>query len=137
MEFDAVAVDQACQFAGLLGGEVDELQAAEAGAGAGEGLVFGQSADVVNAAATDTRKVKAVRPGPQNVDGPACGCFTVAGCKLKGQAAFADVDQPAADLSAMAENVKRRIPDAVTGVPPLLCFHINPFRGSDFCRILA
>lgn len=52
-----MAVDQVGQFLGLLVGEVDELHAAEAVFGTGEGLVFGQNADVINTATGDTRNV--------------------------------------------------------------------------------
>ncbi|MGD9123153.1 MAG: hypothetical protein PVG59_20910, partial [Desulfobacterales bacterium] len=52
----------------------------------------------------------------------------------KGQPAITDVDQPAGDSVTLAENVKHRIANAVTGELPLLCFHENPFPSSGFCR---
>jgi len=111
---------------GLLVGEVDELEAAEPGFGTGEGAAFGQNADVVNAATGDLRNVKSVRFGPQDVDCQAFGFFSRPRRKLKGQPAFTDVDQLAGDLSAMAEDVELRIPDAVAGMLPLICFHLIP-----------
>ena len=120
-------VDKVCQFLDLCVGEVGELHAAEPALSTGESPAFGQNADVVNAAAGDAREVKSIRSGPQNVDCPAFGHFSGAWFKLKGQPAFADVGQRAADLNAVAEDMELHIPDAVTRVLALLCFHVDPF----------
>ena len=53
-EFDAVAVNQVGQFLYLIVGKVDELHAAEAVCGAGEGPAFAQVSDVINGAAVDS-----------------------------------------------------------------------------------
>jgi hypothetical protein len=34
----------------------------------------------------------------------------------------------------MAEDLELHIPDAITRMLPLLCFHLDPFRSSGFCR---